>query len=328
MRTRFAKDYVVVMLDVERMTDGAALAEELRQGDGGIPWLVILDGDGKAKVTSDGPDGNVGCPAQPAEIDYFMTMLDTTRRHMTDDDRAILEREMRSYGAELTRPRRDAPGGRAYPLAATAVKDGAFSAALAHLEEALQEELPPHAILANPALRLLREDPDHRIQLQALLREYAQPEPVVMVDPFEPGQRLRLVGRVVDHTAGTPLAGALVHLFHTDASGEYRPGMDAGGGAGNPRLFGFVRTDDQGAFAVDTIYPERYPNSAVPRHVHYRVLAEGYPELVSECFFDADPLLSESTRRSAPERNFPIVVLEQDEAHRTVAPLTIRVPQE
>ena len=73
MRDRFAKDYVVVMLDTDRMTEGKELAAELRKGQGGgIPWMVILDGEGQPLVTSDGPKGNVGCPARPHEVEFFM----------------------------------------------------------------------------------------------------------------------------------------------------------------------------------------------------------------------------------------------------------------
>ena len=125
---------------------------------------------------------------------------------------------------------------------------------------------------------------------------------------------------------GKPLPGTLMQLFHTDASGEYRPGMTAGGGAGNPRLFGYLRADTEGRFTVDTIMPERYPNSSVPRHVHYHVWAKNHPLLKSECFFDSDPNLTERTRKSAPSRNFPIVKLERDEDLRQVGKLTVRVP--
>lgn len=127
--------------------------------------------------------------------------------------------------------------------------------------------------------------------------------------------------------SGEPLPGALVKLYHTDASGEYRPGMDAGGGAGNPRLWGFVRADAEGRFTVDTIMPERYANASVPRHVHYHVWAKGRTKLDSECFFDADPLLTEKTRASAPKRNFPIVKLKRDAEQRLVGELIVRVPK-
>ena len=46
----------------------------------GIPWMSILDGDGKKLVTSDGPQGNIGYPAKPEEIAYFVEMLKNAGR--------------------------------------------------------------------------------------------------------------------------------------------------------------------------------------------------------------------------------------------------------
>ena len=52
------------------------LAGRLRDGQSsGIPWMAILDGEGKKLVTSDGPQGNIGYPALPEEIAYFVEML-------------------------------------------------------------------------------------------------------------------------------------------------------------------------------------------------------------------------------------------------------------
>ena len=328
MRQRFAKDYVVVMIDRDRMTQGDELAKELNKSrGGGIPWIVILDQDGKERVTSDGPKGNVGCPAQPHEIDHFMTMVDATRQHMSKDDRTILERELRAYGAELTRPRRNAPGRASYTNAVKNVKIGRFSDAVQHLDKAFEDGFAPQAILSDASLRPLREDLDRRLELFDLVKKHVTASHIQMVDAQEPGRRIRLAGRIVDMSTGKPLAGALMQLFHTDASGEYRPGLAAGGGAGNPRLWGYLRADAEGRFVVDTIMPERYTISTVPRHVHYRVWAEGYPKLVSECFFDSDPNLSDKTRASAPKNNFPIVKLEQDSDLRQVGALTVRVPK-
>ena len=49
-----------------------------RERSGGMPWMVILNGDGKEMITSVGPEGNVGCPVQPAEIDHFVTMIQSS----------------------------------------------------------------------------------------------------------------------------------------------------------------------------------------------------------------------------------------------------------
>jgi hypothetical protein len=68
--------------------DGAKdVIAKVRSGEGGgIPWMAILDGDGKQLVTSDGPKGNIGCPFEPHEIAWFRTMLEKTRGKLTDED--------------------------------------------------------------------------------------------------------------------------------------------------------------------------------------------------------------------------------------------------
>jgi hypothetical protein len=74
----YAKGWVDVMIDVDRDTNGKAVNERLQKGrDGGLPWMVILDGDGKELVTSNAePKGdNIGGPVSAAECAWFVEML-------------------------------------------------------------------------------------------------------------------------------------------------------------------------------------------------------------------------------------------------------------
>lgn len=78
----FADDYIVVKIDVEEMEHGGEVAAQLRGArTGGIPWITILDAEGTELVTSDGPDGNIGCPVSENECAYFVTMIEMTIRH-------------------------------------------------------------------------------------------------------------------------------------------------------------------------------------------------------------------------------------------------------
>ena len=85
MSTLLQKDYVLLSLDSGKHKDGAKVIEKLRAGHAadGIPWMVVLDAEGKEVVTSDGPKGNVGCPAQPDEIAWFRTMLERSKKRLT-----------------------------------------------------------------------------------------------------------------------------------------------------------------------------------------------------------------------------------------------------
>ena len=79
-RRLFDDNYIVVKIDTETMDKGADVADRLRKGriEGGIPWIAILDADGNELITSDRPEGNIGCPILPDEIDYFLMMLKKT----------------------------------------------------------------------------------------------------------------------------------------------------------------------------------------------------------------------------------------------------------
>jgi hypothetical protein len=63
---------------------------------------VFLDPHGKAIVTSDGPQGNIGFPAAEQEIAHFVTMLEKSKKRMTDKE---IE-ELRKSLEELERQRK------------------------------------------------------------------------------------------------------------------------------------------------------------------------------------------------------------------------------
>jgi hypothetical protein len=84
------KDYVWITVD-ERFTHAADVMKKLRpKAQGGIPWVVILDADGKPLITSDASEGNIGYPSEPKEIEHFEKMLRTTAQHMSDAEIKIL----------------------------------------------------------------------------------------------------------------------------------------------------------------------------------------------------------------------------------------------
>jgi protocatechuate 3,4-dioxygenase beta subunit len=82
----------------------------------------------------------------------------------------------------------------------------------------------------------------------------------------EPGERLVLTGKVFG-LDGKPRAGAVLEVWHTDASGHYR-GDNREGPA---RLRGFVRTDADGSYVIETIKPGLYPGAKSGAHIHFRI---------------------------------------------------------
>ena len=78
------------------MKNAAPLIKRFREGKSmGIPWIAILDADGKTLATSDMPkDGNTGYPGSPKEIRYFMEMLKKTKQRTTPEQLAAIERKL------------------------------------------------------------------------------------------------------------------------------------------------------------------------------------------------------------------------------------------
>jgi len=88
-----AKDYVDLKIDQDRM-EGAKQVEAAigMPAKEGIPWFAIVDpATGKALATSQAEKGNIGYPAEDAEIDHFMKMVESTRSHLCDADLQALK---------------------------------------------------------------------------------------------------------------------------------------------------------------------------------------------------------------------------------------------
>ena len=82
----------------------------------------------------------------------------------------------------------------------------------------------------------------------------------------EPGERLVLTGKVFG-LDGKPRAGAVLEVWHTDASGHYR----SDNREGPARLRGFVRTDADGSYVIETIKPGLYPGAKSGAHIHFKI---------------------------------------------------------
>ena len=100
-------EFVELKIDVDRMAHGKEVALRLRGTEkGGIPWIVILDADGKKLVDADGPDGNIGCPVSPEERAHFMDMIARTAQRLTEAQIATLKAELDSFGEAILAKRK------------------------------------------------------------------------------------------------------------------------------------------------------------------------------------------------------------------------------
>ena len=95
VQERMAKDFVDLVIDTDRMTHGQEIYDKLKAGrKGGLPWLIVLNGDGKELITGVGPGGNIGAPVQPEECAWFVEMLNKTKVRLTDADVAVIAQEL------------------------------------------------------------------------------------------------------------------------------------------------------------------------------------------------------------------------------------------
>ncbi len=99
-----AKDFVELKIDTERMPGGQAILDQYCKKQEGIPWMVILDQEGKPLVDSQGPKGNIGYPGEPHEIAHFLTMLRQTVRTLNAAELDQIEAELKKAGAALHQP--------------------------------------------------------------------------------------------------------------------------------------------------------------------------------------------------------------------------------
>jgi protocatechuate 3,4-dioxygenase beta subunit len=105
------------------------------------------------------------------------------------------------------------------------------------------------------------------------------------------GARLDLSWLVtrIDGAACTPLAGAMVDIWHCDAAGAYSDVQDPGFSTeGQDFLRGYQLTDADGRATFTTIYPGWYDVRAV--HIHFKIRTDPDQstglEFTSQLFFD------------------------------------------
>ena len=115
------------------------------------------------------------------------------------------------------------------------------------------------------------------------------PSQITIPPAGEPGTSLVVSGRVFGPDRKTPVAGAMIYVYHTDARGYYR--LD--GSFSNPRLHGCVKTDAEGHYEIRTIKPGAYPGRSIPAHIHVKIAAAGFRDANDlEIQFEGDPQIT------------------------------------
>jgi thiol-disulfide isomerase/thioredoxin len=100
----FEMYYVPVKLVVQENAQNKALensgADALLQslgGPDGLPYFAFLDAHGALIINSKHDGQNIGYPAEPREIDWFLQMMKKAAPRMSDDDVKIIEKALRDF---------------------------------------------------------------------------------------------------------------------------------------------------------------------------------------------------------------------------------------
>ena len=114
---------------------------------------------------------------------------------------------------------------------------------------------------------------------------------IVIAHADEPGQRLFVSGRILQNDCETPISGAMLEVWQANDAGCYSINLDCN--TGNPgdddfNLRGKMFSNANGQYAFETILPGNYANR--PMHIHIKITTPDGEILVSQIYFDSDPL--------------------------------------
>ncbi len=124
----------------------------------------------------------------------------------------------------------------------------------------------------------------------------------------EAGTPILIRGQVLGgDDCSLPLAEAIVDVWHADDEGAYDNSTS------DFKFRGRIETDEEGRYEFMSILPAPYDNGGQfrPRHIHYRVQAEGHDELITQLYFQGDEYIENDPWASRAEES-RIVALTDD----------------
>lgn len=117
------------------------------------------------------------------------------------------------------------------------------------------------------------------------------------------GELLFLSGKLSATDCDTGISNAVMDFWQADETGAYdNEGF---------KFRGKIITDENGVYNLETIMPGKYLNGSQyrPSHIHLKVQAEGYDELITQIYFQGDESISADPWASAPSATNRIIPL-------------------
>lgn len=108
------------------------------------------------------------------------------------------------------------------------------------------------------------------------------------------GQKLLVTGTVYEIDGKTPAPNVIIYYWQTDNKGYYSPKQGMSEEAKrHGYIRGWLKTDENGQYALYTIRPAPYPNDKLPAHIHLSIKEPDIDNeyYIDEINFDDDKLL-------------------------------------
>jgi protocatechuate 3,4-dioxygenase, beta subunit len=122
-------------------------------------------------------------------------------------------------------------------------------------------------------------------------------------NPSERGEPMLLQGRTLSWQTGEPVAGVIVHAYHTNSVGVYEWSGGKQDAGRQIIMQGWAKTGADGRYAFDTVKPGIYPSRDSPTHVHMNVIEPGRrPYWIDEVVFEGEYGVTSAYRAAQGER--------------------------
>lgn len=120
----------------------------------------------------------------------------------------------------------------------------------------------------------------------------------------------------------TPISGAMIEIWQADDDGKYYPQANwdyTNYQASDIKLRGYVLTNAQGVYQINTIYPWLYEWRA--RHIHFRVSAQKYNPIITQLIlpfpWDTPSVEDDNVAQWLPDCQIIVWTTNQSIYHRT-----------
>ena len=133
------------------------------------------------------------------------------------------------------------------------------------------------------------------------------PRRTILANSEEPGTRIFISGVVTADDCETPIQNALVDIWHANDNGCYSVFQECQSGNSNNdqyNLRGIISTDQNGYYGFESIFPGYYAGR--PRHIHYKITSPSGLELITQCYFEVDPLIDGDWEENHPGLVIPL----------------------